>query len=403
MSNRQSSRRSSADIPDPDDRRSRPVGLWSRYGVLRRRARVNSMAWWGLKLVQGLILGGCLIMLGGALAVVGLASETGWLSVLGVGCALAGVLLALRGLAAPLIQRWIVSVPENWYYVVEDGDGYTVEYLQPGRMIVPWRASSTIHPYVDFASVVINEVVEDVLDSDALPVDLEVSVLMTFNPTQADPGLFASLRKMTHPDQFRTMLARDLRDIVRKHVTALEPVGGQGLLPNVQTLESVIAEQLEETRSIMGLRPAEDRPVTVHVRAPKQVKEAYQSLWARAARVREESQTLLDIKRLAGELGLPFDDAFQLFYIMQRGTSPASSSRRYSRAGVDTQPVVVVHTSDTPPPAPAAQTAEHAAVSPEPDAPPDEAAPPRVIRDAEHAPDPFDLRRQRKSRGRRQD
>ena len=229
---------------------------WRGYRGLRRQARYSSMAWWGLKTVQGLLSGGGLVALGALLAIlVGLGDGSTWLVRLGSGLVVVGILVLLRYALAPVTCRWIVTVPENWYYVIEDSDGYTLEYLGPGRMIVPWRWHSSVREYVDFSSIAVNEVVEDVLDSQALPVDIEVSVVMAFNPVNADPNAYAALRKMAAPEQFQAMIARDVRDIVRKHLNTLAPVQGQsGLLHDVQSLEAVIAAQLEG-RAALGLTP----------------------------------------------------------------------------------------------------------------------------------------------------
>jgi hypothetical protein len=269
-----------------------------------------------------------------------------------------------------------------------------------------------VRDYVDYSSVVVNEVIEDVLDSDALPVDIEASVVMSFNPVQAEPELYPTLRQMRSQEQFQSLIARDLQDIVRKHLNRLASVQGQGMLQNVKSLEGVIAEQLEG-RAALGLTPASTRPVMVHVRAPQKVKEAYQSLWARSARVREESQTLLDIKELAGELNLPYEDAFQLFYIMQRGTPLARTSARRSLRGQEPglPPVYVIQPPGRSPewateppdthlhPGAADQTAEHPAVEVPPaadDAADDQPDVPRIIEDPDRAPDPFDVRRKRR-------
>jgi hypothetical protein len=396
----------------------RSRSAWNNYFGLRQRARNNSMAWWGLKIVQGMLLGGGIIALGIVLWALNAVFDGGvCLSRLGLLVILIGIFAALRYAAAPITCRWIVTVPENWFYVVEDGDGYTIEYLESGRMIVPWRWNSRVREYVDFSSVTVNEVVEDVLDSDALPVDIEVSVLMSFNPVEADPDLYAPLRKLQTQEQFQMLIARDVRDIVRKHLNTLTSVQGRGLLHNVQSLETVIAEQLEN-RASLGLTPASNRPVTVHVRAPQKVKDAYQSLWARAARVREESQTLKDIKALAGDLGVPFDDAFQLFYLMQRGGTPPPSALRQSRRTADSdaiqQPVYIVQQApersiEQPPlvsQPPVIETTEHDAITvdaeplktQEHEIPPEI---PRIIQDPEQAPDPFDVRRRRRESRRR--
>lgn len=396
----------------------RSRSAWNNYFGLRNRARNNSMSWWALKLVQGFLFGGGIIVFGTLLWTLNEVFDGGvCLARLGLGVILAGIFVFLRYAAAPITCRWIVTVPENWYYVVEDGDGYTIEYLGTGRMIVPWRWNSRVREYVDFSSVTINEVVEDVLDSDALPVDIGVSVQMSFNPVDADPNLYATLRKLRSQEQFQALIARDVRDIVRKHLNTLASVQGRGLLQNVQSLEAVIADQLEG-RAALGLTPATTRPVTVHVRAPQKVKDAYQSLWARAARVREESQTLKDIKDMAADLGVPFDEAFQLFYIMQRGGTPPPSTLRQSRRETDhgiQQPVYIVQQApeqnlEMPPlipQTPVTETIEHDAIvvdehptmkTQEHEIPPEI---PRIIQDAEQAPDPFDVRRRRKESRRR--
>ncbi len=370
---------------------------WRGYRGLRRQARYSSMAWWGLKIVQGLLWGGGLVAFGALLAIlVALGDGSAWPSRLGSALIVVGIIVLLRYALAPVTCRWIVTVPENRYYVVEDGDGYTLEYLGPGRMIVPWRWHSHVREYVDFSSIAVNEVVEDVLDSHALPVDIEVSVVMSFDPVNADPNVYAALRKLVAPEQFQGLIARDVRDIVRKHLNTLAPVQGQsGLLHDVQSLEAVIAEQLAG-RAALGLTPAPTRPVAVHVRAPQKVKEAYQSLWARSARVREEAQTLLDIKEVARELGLSYEEAFQLFYILQRGTTPVRGAGRTLRGEEAGLPPLVVFRSPEPP-VPEAPPEEEIAPGEVPPAPPEL---PRVIDDPLRAPDPFDLRRQRRDKRR---
>jgi hypothetical protein len=358
-----------------------------RPANLRARAGVDSMAWWRLKTRQGALMGGALALAGVMVAIVLVVIGVGGTIPPGVGLGLIGLgaLVCLRYLAAPLTCRWIVTVPENRYWVVEDYDGYTIEYLEPGRLIVPWRRNTRCRPYVAFNTVAVTELVEDVLDSDALPVDIEVSIVMTYNPARADPGYFAMLRQMRSPEQFGAMLARDVRDIVRKHLSLLDPVAGQHMLHDIASLEGVIVGQLE-ARGALGLFLASDRPVTVHVRAPQQVKQAVQAQWARA---REGSQTLLAIKELARELNLPYEQAFQLFYVMQRGGAPGLEHT--------TPPIVVVHPTSGQPAwtGPAHETAEHRPVTP----PPPESSPvPRLIADPEQAPDPFDVRRRRRAR-----
>jgi len=364
------------------------------------------MSWWVFKIMQGAVFGGALVVLAISLILVNALADGGlFFARLGMGIAILGLLVFLRYLAAPFAAKWIVRVPENWYYVVEDADGYTIEYLSPGRMIVPWRWGSRIVEYVNFSGISATEVIQDALGSDSLPVDVEVMVNLRFDPVKADPDLYPTLRKMNTKEIFQDVITRDLRDIVYRYLSGIATIEGQrDLLHNVESLEQVIAEQLSSAQPL-GLSLAANHPVLVRVRVPPKVRDAYQSLWERGQRVREGSKTLLEIKNLASELGISYEDAFQLFYLMQNGpemttTTPAGKRRTAS------QPVVVFQTSPMPevPPVPSQKaTAEHPVVTeplptaPEPAAPPSIA---RLIEDADRAPDPMDLRRQRRDQRR---
>jgi hypothetical protein len=223
------------------------------------------VAWWGYKFVQGLLFGGGPFAIGVLLvALSALLGGVGCLSGIGVTLVAAGLLVLLRYALAPATCHWIVTVPENKYWVVEDRDGYTLEYLPPGRMIVPWRWNSKVRNYVDFNAVTVTQVIDDVLSAGAPRVDVEVSVVMTFNPVEADPEMYASLRALDSREKFEAMLARDVLSIVRRNLNRL-PQGQQDVLRHPEVLEDVIAEQLERHQA-WGLFLASGRPVTVTVR-----------------------------------------------------------------------------------------------------------------------------------------
>jgi hypothetical protein len=250
-----------------------PKGLLGRgrsavrhYGGLRQRARADGMAWWGYKLVQGLLFGGGPFAIGVLLVTLSaLFGGVGCLSGVGVALVVAGPLVLLRYAFAPATCRWIVTVPENKFWVVEDRDGYTLEYLPPGRMIVPWRWNSRVRDYVDFNTIPITEMVDDVLSVGVPRVDVEVSVVMTFNPVEADPELYAQLRSMNSRDKFEAMLARDVHSILRRHLNRLPLEQQQDVLRHPEQLEDAIAEQLERHQAL-GLFLASGRPVSAVVR-----------------------------------------------------------------------------------------------------------------------------------------
>ena len=126
--------------PDPI-RYTRFGEIFGVHGLaaLTRRTYRNSMVWWMVRIVQGLVLGGGLVLFG--VVVIVLSNLLGGAACFGqgaVGLILLGIFVLLWFMAAPFTQRWIVGVPEGWYYLVEDGNGTTVEFLGEGRWIVPW-------------------------------------------------------------------------------------------------------------------------------------------------------------------------------------------------------------------------------------------------------------------------
>lgn len=354
-----------------------------RFGALRERAAANSLMWWALLVVEGLVIGLGLGLLGLVwLLVVGVAADLEWLSRVGIALIIGGVIVFLRYLAAPISARWIVNVPPGWYYAVEDSDT-TFEYLEPGRMIVPWRWNARVVPYVDFNTLQLSVRVENVLDSDDLPVDLDIALSLLFNPTYADESLYETLRSFTHEDQFEALIADSVRDIVYEHLSRLRLIGGDPVPLDVKSLETVIVEELAPYEAY-GLVPAAERPVMVTVIAPPAVRDAYQAIWTRPVQERSQSEILREIEHVADDLDVPFDEALQLFFLLQRGMPPPRSIRQ-------TQTAAQVPPAEAPEP-PAEQ------------APATQWVPPRVVDDPNYTPDPFALRRERKrerSAGRR--
>jgi hypothetical protein len=307
--------------PPPNRLSGRGRQAWSGLGGLTLRARFDSMVWWRLKALHGCMSSAGLVFVGLILWFISaLSSHLDFLFILGGLLLGLAFLVLIRYLAAPWTCRWIVTVPENWYYVVEDQYQYTVDYLEPGRMLVPWRWNAKVYRYVDFNIISVTQVVENVLRSGTLPVNLEVQVTMAFNPSYADPENFAMLRRMTSPEPFQRMLAHDVRDIVLKHLGTFETLEGS----MAQSLEALIADQLQ-ARIDMGLKPARERPVRVYAHVPQAVREVYQSLPGRSSRLDEESQMLMDVKDLSQRLGVPQEDAFLLAYLLKRGSPPEPS------------------------------------------------------------------------------
>lgn len=372
----------------PPARRTPPPALvttWSgraswrqRYGALRERAAANSVMWWALQVVEGLAIGLSLALLGVVwLLVVGLTANLEWLGRLGIALIIGGVIVFVRYLAAPITARWIVVVPPRWYYAVEDGQT-TFEYLEPGRMIVPWRWNARAVPYVNFNAIQLSVRIENALNSAELPVDLDVALSILFNPVYADESLYETLRDFTRQEQFEALIADSVRDAVYEHLARLRLIGGDPVPLDVKTLEAVIAEELAPYEAY-GLALAAERPVTVTVIAPPAARDAYQAIWAQGAQRRSQPEILREIEQIASDLGAPFDEVLQLFFLLQRGMPPRAI--RQAQAAVEATPAA-------PPQPPAEPSGAEQWVAP------------RAVDDPNYTPDPFALRRERKQQRR---
>lgn len=306
------------------------------YTGMRTRARRNSMTWWGFKIVQGMMLGCTPMLAGGLFLLLALVVSDYWcMAVPGVLAILVGIGVLVRYILAPLTCRWIVTVPENAYFLVEDFDGYTLEYLNSGRMLVPWRWSTRIGEYVTFKSVDVAEMIEHVLPTDGTVVAIDVTVKMAFNPVKADPGMFVTLRQMRTQDQFRGMIARDVREAVQRYLQQIHPLQQTGALRSVRTLESVVADKLRN-RAAMGLTLAGTYPVSVAIRVPQRVTEAFRQIYNNNPGIPyDDNQILMDLYDLSVRTGIPYEEIYRLYLLQRRKTPPPpprpSSGPRPSR------------------------------------------------------------------------
>jgi len=167
-----------------------------------------------------------------------------------------------------------------------------------------------------------------------------------------------------------------VRDAVYEHLSRLRLIGGDPVPLDVKTLEAVIVDELAPYEAY-GLMPAAERPVTVTVIAPPAVWNAYQAIWTQPVQDRSQAEILREIEHVADDLDVPFDEALQLFFLLQRGMPP--------RATRPPQPAAQIPAAET-----AAPTAESAP------APATQWIPPRAVDDPTYTPDPFALRRERK-------
>ncbi|MBN2304282.1 MAG: hypothetical protein JXQ72_07395 [Anaerolineae bacterium] len=298
------------------------------YDKLRDRARNNSMSWWGLKIVQGLLFG-C------GLALFGVTLGAPFLMLDGVECfasiglvfVLASTALALRYILAPITCQWLVTVPEGEYYVLEDYEHFTLEYLESGRLIIPWRLNTRVVPYVKFKGVSASTKIEHVLHAQNIVVVIEVRATMSFNPARAVPQTHPRLRQMTRPEAFQNMIVGNITEAVHRHLQQLNPTAPSNSRPYVQTIESAVIEKLRGLEP-MGLTLSGEYPVGARIHAPKRLDDAFQQAQQlNAARSRyDHDQSLRDIADLAARLGIPLEEVYRVYYLYQRVMPPMPSA-----------------------------------------------------------------------------
>ncbi len=238
---------------------------WRIYRGLDQRARADSMVWWSVKFVQGVMAGGGLILIGGlTVAATTLLGPSTCIFGIGVGLILIGLVILLYYAAAPITCRWIVAVPENHYWVIEDAHGLTLAFLPPGRRAIPWQRSVTVREYADFRWFKVTELIENVLIIGGHPVSLEIVVVINFNPADAHPDQYGPLREFTAREVFEDTFAREIQTIVRYQLSHLSLNQQQQLVRSPHQLETLIAQELA-TYEDMGLTLASSRPVSVYV------------------------------------------------------------------------------------------------------------------------------------------
>lgn len=235
-----------------------------RYTRLRQRARANSMAWWLFKLLQGALIGVPLTVLGILIALS--ASWLGggqWLTIMGILVVLAGLGVVLRYALAPITCRWIVIVPEGYYWVVEDGNGFTLRFLASGPQQVDWNWNVSVKDYVNFTWVSLSILERNVLPPDG-PVNVEVGVTMRFDPSQVAQAQVAELRALDQREKVERLLARATRNAVRDILQRRSSHDRLELLGEKYRLEQIIMQRLASLTA-WGLFPIAARPVSVFV------------------------------------------------------------------------------------------------------------------------------------------
>ncbi len=418
-------------MPDTDP--SNPVrytrfgGIFGVHGLraLTRRTYRSSMVWWLMRVVEGMVIGGGLVVIG--VLIVMINNLLGGAACFGqgaVGMILLGIFVLLWFMAAPFSQRWIVGVPDGWYYLVEDGNGAVVEFLSAGRWIVPWSWRAVVRPYANFQVLESRPVIEDALQSDYLPVTVEAVVTVVFDPTQADPSGFDDLGAMATRDAFKQLIARQSEEAVLGYLAMLAPTQGRSLSSQA-TLEDVIRQHVGRL-DVLGLFVPASQPPAVTIRLAPALREAFFEVWADLGYDRYEMPTRLDLPAIERALDLPPHEAYQLVYLMQRGTRASRTTSQVARWQEGAPRPQRATPAEPAPPSPSDRVAqtmqhdvlrdtlEHDAVSDtlehsarqlldaaalDANAPPEEAER-SIRRDADQAPDPFDLRRERKAKRR---
>lgn len=378
--------------------------------ALRHRANYNSADWHRWKMVQGLLFGGMLAAPG--LLLIGIAglqsgSDAACLFAPGVLAILAGVTILFYYLLAPFAQKWIITVPTNQFWAVEDLKGrQTLAFLAPGGVEIKRKFDTRIVPYVGFNSLTVCEVIPNILGMPDMRVDIEVTAVIQFNPTEADPEEFNTLRAMTNAHQFEYVLRREIFKTVQLHMGRYDLMRSRSLQDTVQSLESAVVEHLSNLHPL-GLQPASARPVSITISAPGAVRQHFRQLWERGARNTQESEIIRDIRDMMDVFNLSYEDAARQYYLLKHGvempppatapvqppSEPDTVERTESGTQTSWEARTYTHASNAysaPTTVHREQPASHA------DQEHTITRHPGPIRDAEDAPDPFDLRDQRR-------
>ena len=205
---------------------------------------------------------------------------------------------------------------------------------------------------------------------------------------------------------------------MRGYLATLAPIQSRSL-SSQPTLEDVIRQHVGRL-DVLGLFAPASQPPAVTIRLAPALREAFFEVWADLGYDRYEMPTRLDLPAIERALDLPPHEAYQLVYLMQRGTRASRITSQVARWQEGAPKSAPTATTEAESPSPAERvaqtmqhdvirdTVEHPVVQPAEDtsiespAPPDEPeeAERQIRRDADQAPDPFDLRRERKAKRR---
>lgn len=290
---------------------------------LRRPQVLNSVDWWRGKAIQGAVI--FLILFTPGLILVGVSQTRGdraFLLIPGLAAILIGLGILAVYLLAPFTLKWIVIVPENHYWAVEDLRGMvTLGFLGEGAMSMQRKFNARIVPYVNFTQLNVTEIVTNVFDTHDLPVDIEVIALLRFDPTQADPQEYATLRSMIQQRQFEFEIRRQINLVVRATLGRLDPARSRSIQDTLHGLEAAVAEHLGHMAAL-GLQPVSARPVSAYIRTPRNIPDHIRRLWDRGANTSQESEMIRDIKEMMNSFGLTFEDAVRQYYLLKHGVQP---------------------------------------------------------------------------------
>ncbi|MBI5960728.1 MAG: hypothetical protein HY866_18460 [Chloroflexi bacterium] len=239
--------------------------FWRSYRGMGQRARADSMVWWLYKFIQGIMFGGSLLVMG--VLIVIFSTVMGHIFCLdggGIAAIIGGIVLLIYFAAAPFTHKWIVFVPENHYWVVEDHAGHTLEFLGPGRMHVAWQRGCKVRDYVNFRWLNLKIRLDSALQVGATKIGLEVDLMMEFDPVSADPAEYARLRSLDSLQKFEALLTHDVQRILRYHLNRMPTPQQQHMAHNANLIEDLLSREMEPLDTL-GLMLASSRPVSVYV------------------------------------------------------------------------------------------------------------------------------------------
>lgn len=250
-------------LPPPRNIFERIWRVIRRYLGLQRGAQTSSMLWWGLKIIQGVLVGLPLIVLGAALMVARpVLGSTQCVAGLGPVFLLVGILAMLWNFLAPVTSAWRVTIPAGEYWVVEDRHGQPFQFLGGGPQRVDWHMNVRLRRYVDFTRVETVVVIQDVLPAAGTRVDLEISAALHFEPHNAAPENYVELRKLTQIGPFEHMLRRAIHTAIREAFQRRPYDAQLDLLAHPEDIEQIVARAIAPLRA-WGLFPFPDRPARV--------------------------------------------------------------------------------------------------------------------------------------------